>query len=145
MLDIGRVIVGADDRGEVLDAVVKDLEAAGAEVSVLPTGAWPDVARIVGEEVAQGRAGMGVLACWTGTGTSMMANKVPGVRAALCWDPWIAEGARRWNDANVLVLSLKATTPETARAILQAWLAVQSPDPDEAANIAALSTYEAKR
>jgi ribose 5-phosphate isomerase B len=64
---------------------------------------------------------------------------VPGVRAALVWDPWIAEGARRWNDANVLVMSLKRTTPETATKILDAWLSVEEPDPDEAANIAKLS------
>jgi ribose 5-phosphate isomerase B len=69
----------------------------------------------------------------------MAANKVPGVRAALVWDPWIAEGARRWNDANVLVMSLKRTTPETAKKILDAWLSVEEPDPDEAENIAKLS------
>jgi ribose 5-phosphate isomerase B len=63
---------------------------------------------------------------------------VPGVRAALAWDPWIAEGARRWNDANVLVMSLKRTTPETAREIVDAWLSVHEPDEDERANIAKL-------
>ncbi len=68
----------------------------------------------------------------------MAANKVRGVRAALAWDPWIAEGARRWNDANVLVMSLKKTTPEAARAIVDAWLSVEAPDEDERANIAKL-------
>jgi ribose 5-phosphate isomerase B len=70
----------------------------------------------------------------------MAANKVEGVRAALVWDPWIAEGARRWNDANVLVMSLKRTTPETADAILDAWLAVEAPDEDELPNIRALGS-----
>ena len=142
MADIGRVVVGADDEGEVLTAAVDELLSQGAEVEVLPTGPWPRVARAVGEAVASGRASSGVLACWTGTGTSMMANKVPGVRAALCWDPWIAEGARRWNDANVLVLSLKALSPEVARSIVRAWLSVAAPDADEAANIAELAAYE---
>ena len=68
----------------------------------------------------------------------MAANKVAGVRAALAWDPWIAEGARRWNDANVLVMSLKRTTPEAAREIVRAWLSVAEPDEDERANIAKL-------
>jgi ribose 5-phosphate isomerase B len=83
-----------------------------------------------------------VLFCWTGTGTSMAANKVSGVRAALAWEPWIAEGARRWNDANVLVMSLKRTTPETEKEILDAWLAVEEPDPDEAENIARLNELD---
>jgi ribose 5-phosphate isomerase B len=72
----------------------------------------------------------------------MAANKVPGVRAALAWEPWIAEGARRWNDANVLVMSLKRTEPETAREILAAWLAVDAPDRDEADNIARLGDLD---
>lgn len=72
----------------------------------------------------------------------MAANKVPGVRAALAWDPWIAEGARKWNDANVLVMSLKRTDPETAREIVAAWLGVEGPDPDETDNIARLRELE---
>jgi ribose 5-phosphate isomerase B len=88
--------------------------------------------------VAEGEADQGLLFCWTGTGTAMAANKVRGVRAALAWEPWIAEGARRWNDANVLVMSLKRTSPETAREIVDAWLSVESPDEDERANIAKL-------
>ena len=133
-----RIIVGADDEGPAADTVIDELRAQGHEVEVLERDQWPDVARRVGQAVASGEADQGVLFCWTGTGTSMAANKVPGVRAALAWDPWIAEGARKWNDANVLVLSLKRTDPETAKAILGAWLSVEQPDPDEAANIAKL-------
>ena len=88
--------------------------------------------------MATGDADQGVLFCWTGTGTSMAANKVEGVRAALAWDPWIAEAAWRWNDANVLVMSLKRTTPEAADAIVDAWLSVDDPDEDELANIRSL-------
>ena len=137
-----RFIVGADDEGAVADTVVDELRTRGHDVTVLERGRWPDVASRVARSVADGEADQGVLFCWTGTGTSMAANKVPGVRAALAWDPWIAEGARKWNDANVLVMSLKRTDPETARAILDAWLSVEEPDPDEAANIAALSRLE---
>jgi ribose 5-phosphate isomerase B len=137
-----RIVVGADDEGAVADAVVNELRSRGHEVDVLDRAAWPDVAREVAETVASGRADQGVLFCWTGTGTSMAANKVPGARAALAWEPWIAEGARRWNDANVLVMSLKRTTPETAREILDAWLAVDEPDPDEAENIARLGELD---
>ena len=131
-------MVGADDEGPAADTVIDELRARGHEVEVLERDQWPDVARRVGQAVASGEADQGVLFCWTGTGTSMAANKVSGVRAALAWDPWIAEGARKWNDANVLVLSLKRTDPETAKAILGAWLSVEQPDPDEAANIAKL-------
>jgi ribose 5-phosphate isomerase B len=140
-----RIIVGADDEGEVADAVVGELEARGHDVNVLDREQWPDVASKVGQAVASGDADQGVLFCWTGTGTSMAANKVPGVRAALVWDPWIAEGARRWNDANVLVMSLKRTSPDAARAILDAWLSVDEPDADETANIARLSELDRAR
>jgi ribose 5-phosphate isomerase B len=137
-----RIVVGADDEGAVADAVVEELESRGHEVTVLERGQWPEVAREVAAAVASGDADQGVLFCWTGTGTSMAANKVPGVRAALAWEPWIAEGARRWNDANVLVMSLKRTEPETAREILAAWLAVDAPDRDEADNIARLGDLD---
>jgi len=137
-----RIIVGADDEAPVADTVVDELRARGHEVTVLPAEQWPDVARKVGEAVADGEADQGMLFCWTGTGTSMAANKVPGVRAALVWEPWIAEGARRWNDANVLVMSLKQTSPETAKQILDAWFGVSEPDEDEAENIARLSELD---
>jgi ribose 5-phosphate isomerase B len=137
-----RIVVGADDEGEVADTVVDELRARGHDVTVLEREQWPEVARRVGEAVASGEADQGMVFCWTGTGTAMAANKVPGVRAALAWEPWIAEGARRWNDANVLVMSLKRTSPAAAREILDAWLAVEQPDPDEAENIARLAELE---
>ena len=137
-----RIVVGADDEGPVADEVVRELESRGHEVVVLEREQWPEVARKVGEAVATGDADQGVLFCWTGTGTSMAANKIPGVRAALAWDPWVAEGARRWNDANVLVMSLKRTSPDTAREILDAWFDVSEPDEDEAANIAQLAELD---
>ena len=133
-----RFAVGSDDDGEVLDAAVDQLRSAGHEVELLDRDQWPDVATRVAKAVAGGEADQGLLFCWTGTGTAMAANKVPGVRAALAWEPWIAEGARRWNDANVLVMSLKRTEPETARAIVDAWLSVEHADEDEAENIAKL-------
>jgi ribose 5-phosphate isomerase B len=133
-----RFVVGADDEGEALDAAVDELRRGGNEVEVLERDQWPDVAGRVARAVAAGEADQGLLFCWTGTGTAMAANKVRGVRAALAWDPWIAEGARRWNDANVLVMSLKRTTREAAREIVKAWLAVEKPDEDELENIAKL-------
>jgi ribose 5-phosphate isomerase B len=126
-----KIIVGADDEGAVADAAVAEARARGHEVQVLERDQWPDVAARVARAVASGEADHGMLFCWTGTGTSMAANKVPGVRAALAWDPWIARGARKWNDANVLVMSLKRTSPETAREIVDAWLSVDEPDPEE--------------
>jgi ribose 5-phosphate isomerase B len=140
-----KVVVGADDEGTVADTVVDDLRARGHDVTVLEREQWPDVARRVAETVASGAADQGMLFCWTGTGTSMAANKVPGARAALVWDPWIAEGARRWNDANVLVMSLKRTTPEQAKQILDAWLAVEAADVDEAENIARLAELDRRK
>jgi ribose 5-phosphate isomerase B len=140
-----RIVVGADDEGPVAEAVVEELRSRSHDVTVLEREQWPDVARKVAETVARGDADQGVLFCWTGTGTSMAANKVRGVRAALAWEPWIAEGARRWNDANVLVMSLKRVEPKTAREILDAWLSVEEPDAEEAANIARLDELDQAR
>jgi ribose 5-phosphate isomerase B len=89
----------------------------------------------VGVAVASGAADFGVLMCWTGTGTSIAANKVPGVRAALAWEPWIARNARLWNDANVLALSLKRLAPDVAVECVRAFLAVAAEDPDETPSI----------
>jgi len=87
------------------------------------TEAWGSTGRRVAEAVAAGEHERGVVCCWTGTGISIAANKVAGVRAALCVDAETARGARKWNDANVLALSLRLTSAEVAKEILQAFLA----------------------
>jgi ribose 5-phosphate isomerase B len=131
-----RVVFGADDRNECVTAVLDHLHAV-ADLEVVASGeSWPEFSRVVGEKVARGEADFGVLMCWTGTGTAMAANKVRGVRAAQAWDPWIAESARRWNDANVLALSLKRTAPDVAVECVTAFLAVAESDPDERDTIA---------
>jgi ribose 5-phosphate isomerase B len=140
-----RILLGSDDSDELVGSVVALLEERGHEVVELPVSEWPQVARRVGEGVVAGEADQGVLFCWTGTGTAMAANKVPGVRAALAWDPWIARGAREWNDANVLVMSLKRTDAGQAEAILDAWLSVAEPDPEERANIEALEDLDRRQ
>jgi ribose 5-phosphate isomerase B len=136
-----RVAFGSDDRNECVEAVLAHLRSV-ADVEELPPGSWPDFSRAVGEKVARGEADVGVLMCWTGTGTAIAANKVAGVRAAQAWEPWIAENARRWNDANVLTLSLKRTAPDVAVECVTAFLAVAEPDPDERATIALLRDVE---
>lgn len=143
MVGAMRIAFGTDERTAVTDAVEAWLAARGHEV-VVPAergGAWPDVGTAVGRAVAEGRADRGVVCCWTGTGVSIAANKVPGVRAALCTDRGTAEGARRWNDANVLALGLRLTTAAVAEELLEAFLATD-PDPDEQAEIAKLTVAD---
>lgn len=140
-----KIAFGCDDPTEVTEAVLTDLRRRGHDVRVFPVEPWPDVARKIAAAAASGEADQGVLFCWTGTGSSMVANKIPGARAALAWDPWIAEGARRWNDANLLVMSSQRITPEQALAILDAWFAVEHPDADEAKNIAKLNDLDKRR
>jgi ribose 5-phosphate isomerase B len=135
-----RVAVGSDERTHVTDAVVAHLRGVGLDVELhgplenKPLD-WVDVGREVGERVASGACDQGVLFCWTGTGVSIAANKVPGIRAALCADAQTAKGARRWNDANVLVMSLRSTPEAVAREICDAWLET-GPDEAERATIA---------
>ena len=134
-----RIAFAADDPNETTAAVVRHLALAHEVLDVAVPGApWPDLGAAVGRAVVDGRADLGVVMCWTGTGTAIAANKVPGVRAALAWDPWIAQGARLWNDANVLAMSLKRLAPDVAVEVLAAFLAVEGPDPSEEANIASL-------
>ncbi len=133
-----RIAFGTDERTALTDRIKAALAQRGHEVSVVGEGdPWPDVGRRVGEAVAAGDADRGVVCCWTGTGVSMAANKVPGVRAALCTDPDTAAGARKWNDANVLALGLRLTSPALADEMLDAFLSTDAED-DEAANIAKL-------
>jgi ribose 5-phosphate isomerase B len=137
-----RVALGSDERTALTDSVQADLERRGHAVTLVgppggETSEWADIGRRVGELVAGGEVDTGVLFCWTGTGASIAANKIRGVRAALCTDAATSAGARKWNDANVLVMGLRLTSPEVAHEMLDAWFATE-PDPTEATNIARL-------
>ncbi|MEZ0393996.1 MAG: RpiB/LacA/LacB family sugar-phosphate isomerase [Desulfurococcaceae archaeon] len=143
-----RAIVGSDDLYACAREAVEHLRRRGFEVVVagaLRSGRpepWPDVALEVARAVSGGEAELGVVVCYTGTGVSIVANKVPGVRAALCNDPETARGARLWNDANVLAMSGRLVTDILAREIIDAWLSVRGPDPSEAANIEKLKRLD---
>lgn len=140
--------VGSDEHTHLVDEVVRDLKRRGHDVVLLgpPAGdamQWVEVSRNLGGLVATGEADTGVLFCWTGTGASIAANKVRGIRAALCTDPATAAGARRWNDANVLVMSLRLVTPTVASEMLDAWFET-APDLSERDNIAMLEVARQK-
>lgn len=133
-----RIAFGTDERTAVTDHVKEVLAGLGHEIEIAGEGdAWPDVGRRVGELVAGGSCDLGVVSCWTGTGVSIAANKVAGVRAALCTDAETARGARRWNDANVLAFGLRLTTTALADELLDAFLGATT-EPSEAPNIAKL-------
>jgi len=126
-----KLSVAADEYHHVVGVVLAQLEKMGHTVTYhgprsedppgQPQHSWPVVARRVAEEVAHGKADEGILFCWTGTGVSLAANKVRGIRAALCVDAETARGARLWNNANILCLSLRLTSEAVAREILQTW------------------------
>ncbi len=129
-----RIAFGTDESTDLTRHLRRWLAERGHEVDVVGDGiAWPDVGEGVGRAVAGGRAEFGVVCCWTGTGVSIAANKVPGVRAALCTDRETAAGARKWNDANVLALGLRLTSTVVAEEILEAFLTAQ-PEESEAGN-----------
>ncbi len=121
-----RLAVGSDERTHLTDVVIAELIKRGHTVELYgplrgEKQLWVAVAQTVAERVAQAQADEGILFCWTGTGVSIAANKVPGIRAALAHDAETAKGARLWNRANVLCLSLRATTEVIAKEILDAW------------------------
>ncbi len=134
-----RIAFGTDEHNELTRALVAHLGERGHEVQILADGhAWPEVGRAVAHAVAVGEAERGVVCCWTGTGVSIAANKVPGVRAALCTDAETARGARRWNGANVLALGLRLTSPEVGKEMIDAFLSTDV-DESEKPNIDALT------
>jgi ribose 5-phosphate isomerase B len=144
-----RVSVSADERVGIADAVVDELRKRGHEP--IPHGAlndserddWAWASESAARDVAEGRAEQGIVCCWTGTGASIAANKVAGIRAALCVDAQTAEGARRWNDANVLALSLRATSEAELAEILDAWFSAEpSADLDDRSNVEHLAELD---
>jgi ribose 5-phosphate isomerase B len=129
------IAFGSDEQTELTTALVESLRRRGHSLILIGAAAgmkvsWPGVGRLVGYAVVRGSADMGIVCCWTGTGVSIAANKVAGVRAALCADAQTASGARKWNDANVLALSNRATSVPIGIEILDAWFdAAASTDP----------------
>ncbi len=140
--------MAADERSALAQFLLEELSARGHEV--LAHGALSDAERddwafgsaAAAADVAAGRAEQAIVCCWTGTGAAIAANKVPGVRAALCADAVTAAGARRWNDANALALSLRAVGEGVLGEILDAWFAtaasVEDGDRENIARVAEL-------
>src|SRR5438105_13716152 len=147
-----RIAVASDERTGVADAVVEELRRRGHEPiahGALAEGErddWAWASEAAARDVAEGRAEQGIVCCWTGTGASIAANKVGGIRAALCADAATADGARRWNDANVLALSLRLTSPAELEEILDAWFSGTSSDqPDDVENVEHVQEIERSR
>ncbi len=144
-----RIALAADELTGVAERLPDELRRRGMQV--IGHGAfaeaerddWAWASESAARDVGEGRAEQAIVACWTGTGASIAANKVAGVRAALCVDPQTAAGARRWNDANVLALSLRLTSPALLEEILDAWFgATPSQEADDRANIAHVAEIE---
>ena len=144
-----RIAVAADERTGIADAVVDELRRRGHEP--IPHGAlseserdeWAWASEAAARDIVEGRAEQAVVCCWTGTGASIAANKVPGIRAALCADARTAAGAREWNDANVLALSLRMTSEAELGEILDAWFEGEASEAgDDRANVEHLSEIE---
>lgn len=143
-----KIAVGSDERTHLTDFVVEELKKKGIELELHgPLSGesiqWAEVAEKVAERVADKACDQGILFCWTGTGVSMAANKVPGIRAALCADAETARGARKWNDANVLAISLRLTSPIVAKEILEAWFSA-TPEKEEIPNVERVKAIEEK-
>lgn len=145
-----RLAVGSDEATHLTDEVIRQLRKAGHTLALFgplsgEKHAWPQVAQSVAEAVAGDAADEGVLFCWTGTGVSIAANKVPGIRAALCDDAETARGARLWNNANVLCLSLRRTSEIEAGEILKTWFETRyQPNSEDDACLAQINQLESK-
>ncbi len=147
-----KVAVAADERTGIAALVVEELRRRGHEPllhGVLcddERDDWAWASEAASRDVVEGRADQAIVCCWTGTGASIAANKVAGVRAALCVDAATADGARRWNDANALALSLRSTSEAELTEILDAWFAGEpSPEADDLANLEHLNEIESRR
>jgi ribose 5-phosphate isomerase B len=121
-----KLAVSTDERTHLVKTIIEELQKRGHDVEYFgpepgKEGDWPDVTLQAVEQVAEGQADESIVMCWTGTGCTLVANKIPGICAALCHDAETAKGARVWNHANVLGLSLRATPEAVAKEILNAW------------------------
>jgi len=143
-----KIAVASDEKTLLTDFVAQNLKERGHSLILLGPLVdeklpWTLVSEELADMVADHEVDQGVLFCYTGTGASIAANKVPGIRAALCADAQTARGARWWNDANVLVMSLRATSTEVAKEILDAWFS-ESVKEEEKATIAQLEEIEVR-
>jgi ribose 5-phosphate isomerase B len=142
-----RIAVGSDEKTNLTDFIVSELSRLGhgviscGPIAGHPMG-WPQVAEWVAKKVKSGECEQGIVLCWTGTGVSIAANKVSGIRAALCFDAYTAAGARKWNDANVLPLSLRGTSEAVAKEILEQWFSPVTLQAEDTALIDSLSQIE---
>lgn len=144
-----KVAIGSDEKTSLTSFVVEELKKRGHEVEPFGTLkgeplSWVEVGEEVALSVSKGYCQEGILFCWTGTGVSIAANKVPGIRAALCFDAKMAEGARKWNHANILVMSLRLTSEPLALEILDAWFGTEWSRGGDAENVARLMSMEGK-
>lgn len=143
-----RLAVGSDERTHLTDHVLEKLREAGHDLTLFGSLSgkvkpWPSVAQQVATQVASGGAAEGILFCWTGTGVCLAANKIQGIRAALCRDSETARGARLWNNANILCLSLRATSEAVADEILDNWFAtLYQPNEEDDACLALVDAIE---
>ncbi len=143
-----KIAVGSDEKNALTDEVIQELRKRDMEVELFGPLAdenveWAEVAEQVAEKVSEKECDQGILFCSTGTGVSIAANKVPGIRAALCTDSKTAAGARMWNDANILAMSLRLISSDVAKEILDAWFQ-SKPDPSERENIEKVSRIESR-
>jgi ribose 5-phosphate isomerase B len=145
-----KIAIGSDERTHLTDSVVEEVKKLGHEVELVgplvdQKEYWPEVARQVAEAVARDDVDEGILFCWTGTGVSLAANKVRGIRAALCDDAETARGARLWNNANILCLSIRRTPEVIAKEILDAWFGTAyKPNEEDDACLNQVEMLEAK-
>ena len=145
------IAVGSDAQTALTDAICAELQRRGHQMKLHGAltesrdKSWPNIGMEMGNDVASGKCDEGIMCCYTGTGASIATNKVPGVRAALCVDAQTAAGARQYNHANMLCLSLRLTSPEVVREILDAWFSTQFGSGEDAACVARINEMDRER
>ena len=146
------VLISADKRTQLVDHIIRKVDERGLTAKYFGPNeeegyvSWSEQAKKVAELVSADAQAEGILLCWTGTGVSIAANKVPGIRAALCVDAETAKGARLWNNANVLCLSMRLTTAALADEILESWFTTEyKPNPTDDACLAVLEGLDKKQ
>lgn len=144
-----RIAIGSDEKTSLTDLMVEEVKKRGHDVQLFgplknEPLSWVEVAEQVALSVSRRHCQEGILFCWTGTGVCMAANKVSGIRAALCFDGKTAEGARIWNHANILVMSLRLTSKPVALEILDSWFGTEWGAGEDTENVARLMNMEKK-